>query len=190
MHTVLLEQGCLLKNDYIIVGNMQKSFMIKNININTLTNQKMVMANNIVQLTGIDAYCSPGDKFYAINKNFANMLYNNFSDKEQKVNKYYDEKPNFIIRSDSLLKLNSLKPHILKYGNILSEEVTAHLMQKDFLYAKQTNSIIIFFGRISSKIIKLIKIYPKMTVIYNEIIYKILDEVENLLKENNEKRRG
>ena len=199
--TILIQNGTLTKGDFLIAGSsFGRVRTIKDENKNILESASL---SKPVIISGLETVPVAGNKFLCVKnekdaKQLAekirqkqlkeeNMLKNKFSSIREKIVAGELKNLNVIIKADVHGSLEAIKGTINKI-NIEGATVTiiraaiGQITESDVRLAQTSDAIIISFNIKANKAISELATNSNVLIYFFDIIYKLKDELENLLK--------
>lgn len=193
--TLIVQNGSLLKGDFIVAGyNYGHIRLMTNANKQSVDKAEPGMP---VIISGLNYSPEAGDRFFAFHEEkFAKDLANK-KQQEDRAKQLRDRMPivvqegvkllNIIIKSDVQGTAEAIKHALSKLENneakvnIVRASVGA-ISKSDILLAQASNAMIISFNVRPSSDIKQFADHEKVKINAHTIIYKIIEEVQMLLK--------
>lgn len=193
--TLIVQNGTLLKGDFIVAGynygHIRSMLNSNNEQIN------VALPGTPVVISGLNYSPEAGDRFFAFHEE---KLAKDLADKKQqedRIKQLRERTPievkegikllNIIIKSDVQGTAEAIKHALLRIEN---EEAKVNIVRasvgtitkSDVLLAQASNAIIISFNIRPSNDIKQFADHEKVTIRSYTIIYKIIEEVQSFLK--------
>ena len=199
--TLIIENGTLLKRDFIVAGSHYGR--IKNITSTTGEDLEKALPGTPVIVTGLNYTPNAGDRFNGFDdEKFAKELANRkaFVDKKNELNLKQTQISNansdlkifnIIIKSDVQGTVEALKHSIstIKNDEVIVNVVRASVgavTKSDVLLAQTSNSIIYAFNLRVDGTVKKFADSEKVVIKMETIIYKIIEDVELIIKSKQE----
>ncbi|MDK2819605.1 MAG: translation initiation factor IF-2 [Mycoplasmataceae bacterium] len=199
--TLIINNGTLLKRDFIVAGSNYGR--IKNITSTTGTEMEKAYPGTPVIVTGLNYTPNSGDRFIGFDdEKFAKELANKkaFVDKKNELNLRQTQTLtlgldlkviNIIIKSDVQGTAEALKYSLapLKNDEVMVNIIRAsvgNVTKSDVLLAQTSNSIIYAFNLKIDGNVKKFAETERVIIKTEVIIYKIIEDVENILKSRQE----
>ncbi len=199
--TLIIENGTLLKRDFIVAGSHYGR--IKNITSTTGEELEKALPGTPVIVTGLNYTPNAGDRFIGFDdEKFAKELANRkaFVDKKNELNLKQTQISNvnsdlkifnIIIKSDVQGTVEALKHSIsaIKNDEVVVNVVRASVgsvTKSDVLLAQTSNSIIYAFNLRVDGSVKKFADSEKVVIKIETIIYKIIEDVELIIKSKQE----
>ncbi len=199
--TLIIENGTLLKRDFIVAGSHYGR--IKNITSTTGEDLEKALPGTPVIVTGLNYTPNAGDRFIGFDdEKFAKELANRkaFVDKKNELNLKQTQISNansdlkifnIIIKSDVQGTVEALKHSIstIKNDEVIVNVVRASVgavTKSDVLLAQTSNSIIYAFNLRVDGTVKKFADSEKVVIKMETIIYKIIEDVELIIKSKQE----
>ncbi len=199
--TILIQNGTLTKGDFLVAGSsFGRVRTIKDENKNILESASL---SKPVIISGFETVPIAGNKFLCVKnekdaKQLAekirqkqlkeeNMLKNKLSSVREKIASGELKNLNVIIKADVQGSLEAIKGTINKI-NIEGATVTiiraaiGQITESDIRLAQTSEAIIISFNIKANKAISELATNSNVLIYFFDIIYKLKDEIENLLK--------
>ena len=199
--TLIINNGTLLKRDFIVAGSNYGR--IKNITSTAGIEIEKAYPGTPVIVTGLNYTPNSGDRFIGFDdEKFAKELANKkaFVDKKNELNLKQTQTLtlgldlkviNIIIKSDVQGTAEALKYSLapLKNDEVMVNIIRAsvgNVTKSDVLLAQTSNSIIYAFNLKIDGNVKKFAETERVTIKTEVIIYKIIEDVENILKSKQE----
>ncbi|MGL4251991.1 MAG: translation initiation factor IF-2 [Metamycoplasmataceae bacterium] len=197
--TLIVDNGTLLKRDFIVAGSQYGR--IKSITSTTGEELEKAFPGTPVIITGLNYTPNAGDRFIGFeDEKFAKELANRkaFADKKSELNLRQTQTINLglktlniIIKSDVQGTAEALKHSLLSLKNdeVVINVVRAtvgNVTKSDVLLAQTSNSIIYAFNLKVDGNVKKFADSEKVVIKSESIIYKIIEDVEEIIKSKEE----
>ena len=184
--SVVLENGFLKTGLYIKTPSA--SGKIKILENFLGKKEKIIYPSSPARIIGFKNPPISGEKFVCSEKPFEGKAEK--EEKNKKINAVSESENSVILKAKDIGSLSALKESLKSYPlNVVSSSI-GEISLNDLRFAKETKSLILGFKtRIDRSALNFLKTNP-LEIISSEIIYKIIEDLEERLKEKSEKAVG
>jgi translation initiation factor IF-2 len=176
--SILIQAGKIKVGDQIVSNG--ERYKVKSILNEDEKQVNEAKVNDVVKIVGLD-FIEIGTRFLVINNNEQAEEFVKFTKKiKKKVLQEEKTDMKFVLKSDSLIKLETLVQKFSEIGKVVQSSVGV-INDNDIQMAKLANAVFVLWGEFNKSSINLLE-KNNIKYIFSPVIYKLLEDVENLNK--------